>query len=115
MLSAYLFALNVIQQPLVEARTVALSTLVVLGLYFVLVLEARRPAGAGSVGMLCTGCSSPASWPCSPSSRRAISSSCLVGFWGIVGVVGGAGLAIAGLALSDARFVPEQIRRVRTR
>ncbi len=33
------------------------------------------------------------------------------GFWGIVGVVGGAGLAIAGLALSDARFVPEQFRR----
>ena len=70
-LSAYLFALNVIQQPLVEARTVAL-------------IDARRPRALlrarargldAAADVARSGCSAPASssasWPCSRSSRRA--------------------------------------------
>ena len=29
------------------------------------------------------------------------------GFWALVGILGGTGLAIAGLALTDDRFVPD--------
>ncbi len=40
-LSSYLFALDVTGRPLVEARTVATTTLVLVGLYLVYLLEAR--------------------------------------------------------------------------
>jgi cation-transporting P-type ATPase E len=40
-LSSYLFALDVVNRPLVEARTVATTTLVLVGLYLIYVLEAR--------------------------------------------------------------------------
>jgi cation-transporting ATPase E/undecaprenyl-diphosphatase len=40
-LSSYLFALDVVSRPLVEARTVATTTLVLVGLYLVYVLEGR--------------------------------------------------------------------------
>ncbi len=40
-LSSYLFALDVANRPLVEARTVATSTLVLVGLYLIYVLEGR--------------------------------------------------------------------------
>jgi magnesium-transporting ATPase (P-type) len=39
-LASYLFALNVLELPLIEARTVAITVLVALGLYLILVLEA---------------------------------------------------------------------------
>jgi magnesium-transporting ATPase (P-type) len=53
-LSTYLFTLDVLSRPLVEARTVATTTLVLVGLYLILVLES--PAGLGrktGVGALC--------------------------------------------------------------
>jgi cation-transporting P-type ATPase E len=40
-LSSYLFALDVVGRPLVEARTVATTTLVLVGLYLIYVLEGR--------------------------------------------------------------------------
>jgi cation-transporting ATPase E len=40
-LSSYLFALEVVHRPLVESRTVATSTLVLVGLYLIYVLEGR--------------------------------------------------------------------------
>ena len=40
-LSSYLFALDVVNRPLVESRTVATTTLVLVGLYLIYVLEAR--------------------------------------------------------------------------
>ena len=109
-LSAYLFALNVVRQPLIEARTVALSTLVVLGLYYVLVLEARTQRRTLAVGMLCTCLFAGFVAVFAFEPTRDFFEMSWFGFWGIVGVVGGAGLAISGLALSDARFVPEQFR-----
>ncbi|MBI5310450.1 MAG: HAD-IC family P-type ATPase [Actinobacteria bacterium] len=39
-LASYLFALEVLELPLIEARTVAITVLVALGLYLILVLEA---------------------------------------------------------------------------
>jgi hypothetical protein len=40
-LSSYLFALDVVNRSLVESRTVATTTLVLVGLYLIYVLEAR--------------------------------------------------------------------------
>jgi magnesium-transporting ATPase (P-type) len=39
-LASYLFALHPLKLPLIEARTVAISVLVILGLYLIIVLEA---------------------------------------------------------------------------
>ena len=40
MLASYLFALHPLKLPLIEARTAAITVLIVLGLYLILVLEA---------------------------------------------------------------------------
>jgi cation-transporting ATPase E len=51
-LASYLFALNVIDLPLIEARTVATTVIVVVGLYLVLALEASgRVRGAAVAGL----------------------------------------------------------------
>lgn len=39
-LASYLFAINPLKLPLIEARTVAITVLIVLGLYLIIVLEA---------------------------------------------------------------------------
>ena len=55
-LASYLFALRVLELPLIEARTVAITVVVVLGLYLILVLEAtglrRRTIVSLAVGAL---------------------------------------------------------------
>ena len=43
-LSSYLFALNVLDLPLIEARTVATTVLVAVGLYLIVALEAAGSA-----------------------------------------------------------------------
>ena len=51
-LSSYLFALNVLDLPLIEARTVATTVLVVVGLYLIVALEAAgRRRSAAVVGL----------------------------------------------------------------
>jgi cation-transporting ATPase E len=53
-LAAYLFALNVVNLPLIEARTVAVTVLVVIGLYLIVALEAsggRRSAAVVSLSV----------------------------------------------------------------
>ena len=105
-LSSYLFALNVLDLKLIQARTVAVTVLVLVGLYLILALEASgRVRGA------------------------AVSTLCLVLLIGYVlvllvpfardffllappapAVIGpalaGAALAIGGLAVLDDRFIP---------
>jgi cation-transporting P-type ATPase E len=105
-LSSYLFALNVLDLELVAARTVAVTVLVVVGLYLILALEvAGRVRGA------------------------AISTLCLVMLLGYLLIllvpfardffalaapsvsvfapaVAGASIAIAGLSVLDDRFIP---------
>ncbi|HWK29519.1 MAG TPA: HAD-IC family P-type ATPase [Solirubrobacter sp.] len=55
-LASYLFALDVLRMPLIQARTVAITVLVALGLYLILVLEAvglrRRTLVSLAVGVL---------------------------------------------------------------
>jgi cation-transporting ATPase E len=51
--SSYLFALHVLNMPLIQARTVATTAFIIVGLYLVLVLEAGRSAHPLSTGILC--------------------------------------------------------------
>ena len=52
-LSSYLFALNVVNLPVIEAQTVAVTVLVIVGLYLILVLEAAgRKRGVRGAGAL---------------------------------------------------------------
>jgi P-type E1-E2 ATPase len=52
-LSSYLFALNVIDLPVVEAQTVAVTVLVTVGLYLIIALEASGRRRLAAVTLLC--------------------------------------------------------------
>ena len=117
-LSAFLFALNVAGLDLVEARTVATTVLVFVGLYLVLALEAsgrRRAMAVGAlVGAMAVLYLATLAW----SGTRDFFELAVPGFWAVVAILGGTGLAIAGLVLTDERFVPNvrvPWRLVRTR
>jgi cation-transporting P-type ATPase E len=105
-LSGYAFALHVLDLPVLEARTVATTTLVVIGLYLVTVLEAAGRRRGSVVTSLCLGLGAvylavlvfePArdffalSAPTLPILLTAVS---------------GAVLAAIGLWLTDERFAP---------
>jgi cation-transporting ATPase E len=111
-LSAYLFALNVVDLPLVEARTTATTVLVIVGLYLVVALEAagrRRGAAVSALcGVLFVLYVLVVAW----GPARHFFELAVPGAWSIVAIVGGTALAIAGLALTDARFVPDLRVRV---
>ena len=50
--SSYLFALNVVNMELIDARTVATTVLTVIGLYLIVVLEAGSRIRSAAVGVL---------------------------------------------------------------
>jgi magnesium-transporting ATPase (P-type) len=107
-LSAYHFALNVVTLPLVESRTVATTVLVLLGLYFVLVLEAsgtRRRRYA--VGALCAVMLALFVLVLALGSTREFFDLVFPGFWALVAIAGGTALAITGLVFTDERFVAD--------
>jgi magnesium-transporting ATPase (P-type) len=54
-LSSYVFTLNVIDRPLVEARTVATTVLIAVGLYLILALEASGRLRGAAVSLLVAG------------------------------------------------------------
>jgi P-type E1-E2 ATPase len=105
-LASYLVTLNVLDAGLTEARTAALTALVLVGLYLVLALEAREARRALWVSALCA-------------SLLAVYVIVLIvpglrGFFDLVplgpasqlAAFVGAGLAIGFLWLTDDRFVP---------
>jgi cation-transporting P-type ATPase E len=51
--SSYQFSLNALDLPLIEARTVATSVLVLVGLYLILALEGMTGRRCGLVAMMC--------------------------------------------------------------
>jgi P-type E1-E2 ATPase len=105
-LSSYLFALNVLDLELDAARTVAVTVIVIVGLYLILALEASGRVRGTAVGVLCL-------------VLLAVYFVILVfpsvrDFFELVSptpsVIGpalvGSALAIAGLAVIDDRFIP---------
>jgi cation-transporting P-type ATPase E len=107
-LSAYHFALNVVQLPLIEARTVATSVLVLVGLYFVLVLESagtRRRRNA--VGALCAAMLLLYVLTLSLAGMRDFFDLVVPGFWSFVAIALGTSLTLTGLIFTDDRFVAD--------
>ena len=104
--SSYLFGLHVLDLPLVEARTVATTALIVIGLYFVLVLEAsghrRGPAVSALVLALTAGYALVLLWPWSREFfALAIPTPAI-----LATAVGGSAFVLSALWLTDARFAP---------
>jgi P-type E1-E2 ATPase len=106
-LSSYAFSLHVLDLPVPEARTVATTTLVVIGLYLVIVLEAAGRRRGSVVTSLCLllGAAYLAVLLFEPArdffALAAPSPAVLLT------AVAGAGLAGIGLWLSDERFAPD--------
>ncbi len=108
--ASYLFALNVADLPLQESRTVAATVLLVVGLYLVLALEASAGRRGVAVTILCVLMGSlyllvlVVPW-----AREFFALSAPT--FGIVGItLAGSVIAIAGLAVTDDRFVPGRER-----
>ncbi len=108
-LAAYHFSLSVVAAPLVEARTVATSVLVLVGLYLVFVLEASERRRGLAVGGLCLSLLLAYVVVLSWGWSRGFFELAVPGPWEVIAILGGAGLAAAGLAFTDERFVPRGV------
>ncbi len=105
-LTAYLVTLNVFDLGLVQARTAATSTLIVIGLYLVFALEATGPRRARWVALLCgTLLVSYVVFLALPFLREFFELE-IPHLSSILMVAVGSGIAIAFLAATDDRFVP---------
>jgi cation-transporting P-type ATPase E len=104
--SSFLFALNVANLSLVDARTVAVTVLVIVGLYLVLALEAQGARRSAWVGALvaCLGAIYCLAW-IFPGTRHFFELAAPGAAVIIIALVGAA-MAIAGLWLTDDQFVP---------
>ncbi len=104
--SSYLFAKEVINLPLIEAQTVSTTVLMIVGLYFILVLEAAgRTRGAAVAGLCAAMLALYALVLAFPSSREFFELS-VPNAAIILSALGGSLLAILGLAAMDERFLP---------
>jgi len=105
-LSSYLFALNVIDVKLIEARTVAVTVLVLVGLYLILALEVTGRIRGAAVSTLClallTAYIVVLLVPFARDFFRLAPPSLAI----LGPALAGAALAVAGLAALDDRFVP---------
>jgi len=109
--SAYLFALNVVDLSLVEARTTATTVLVAVGLYLVIALEAAGRRRGAAVSALCAALAALYLVILGVEATRDFFQLAVPGAWSVLAVAVGAALAIAGLALTDERFVPDLRQR----
>lgn len=104
--ASYLVAVNLLDTGPLEARTIATTVLVVVGLYLILLLEWSSVTRGWLVATLCGAMLGLyLAVFAFPGMRNFFE---LSGFTPTVAIVSliGAGLAIAGLWLTDARFVP---------
>jgi cation-transporting ATPase E len=104
--SSYLFALNVIDLRLAAARTVAVTVVVVVGLYLILALEATGRVRGTAISALCLALLAVyLVILVFPSTRRFFDLAAPTGSVLAPAIVGSA-LAIVGLAVIDDRFIP---------
>jgi P-type E1-E2 ATPase len=105
-LSSYWFALYVLDLPVDEARTVATTALIAIGLYFVLVLEAsgrRRGAAVSTLVLaLAAGYALVLAWPWSREFFALVWPSPAM----LATAAGGSAMVLTGLWLADPRFAP---------
>lgn len=105
-LSSYLFAYNVVNLPLVEARTVATTVLVAVGLYLILALEAAGRVRGAAVSALCASLGALYLVVLLVPGLRHFFDLASPSFSILLIAAAGAGLSLAGLWLTDERFVP---------
>jgi len=105
-LSSYTFALHVLDLPLVEARTVATTALMLVGLYLIVALEAtglRRSAWVGSLcGVMLAAYAATTVLPWSRSFFALALPSVAI----VLTAVAGSALALLGLWLTGSQFAP---------
>jgi cation-transporting ATPase E len=108
--AGYLFAHNVLSLATVAARTVSVTALILVGLYLVLVLEDSRAVRGVAVGGLCLAMLGMYGLALALPLSRQFFELATPGVGTILVATGAAGFAIAGLALTDDRFVPAWFR-----
>jgi cation-transporting ATPase E len=106
-LAAYHFTLSVVGTSLVDARTVATSVLILVGLYLVLALEASGGRRSYAVAALAGVLLLIYVLVLGSSAGRDFFELAVPSFLDVVAILLGAAIAIAGLVFTDERFVPE--------
>ncbi|MDX6486776.1 MAG: cation-transporting P-type ATPase, partial [Gaiellaceae bacterium] len=104
------FARNVAELPLAEARTIATTVLVLVGLYLILALEATSRRRGAAVGALAGAMLLLYAIVVALPATRHFFALTVPGPGGVLVALLGAGLAVAGLWLTDDRFVPGALR-----
>jgi cation-transporting ATPase E len=109
-LASFVFARNVGLLPLAEARTIATTVLVLVGLYLILVLEATSRRRAAAVGSLAGAMLLLYALVVAAPATRHFFALTVPGPGGVFLALAGAALAVGGLWLTDDRFVPGALR-----
>jgi P-type E1-E2 ATPase len=104
--ASYLISLNVFNLGLLQARTAATSTLIVVGLYLVLALEATSTRRARLVGFLCVALFAVYVVVLAVPALRDFYELAAPNLAAVMLIVLGAGISIGFLWLTDDRFVP---------
>jgi magnesium-transporting ATPase (P-type) len=105
-LSSYVFALNVLDLKLVAARTVAVTVLVLVGLYLILALEVAGRVRGAAVSTLCLVLLAVYVLVLLVPFARSFFSLALPSPAMLASALAGSLLAISGLAVLDDRFIP---------
>ena len=105
-LSSYLFALNVLDLELVAARTVAVTVLVLVGLYLILALEIAGRVRGAAVSTLCLVLLLGYALVLLVPFARDFFSLAAPSLAILGPALAGAAMAISGLAVLDDRFIP---------
>jgi cation-transporting ATPase E len=108
--TTYLIAVNVFDLGLLQSRTAATSTLIVIGLYLVLALEATSTLRARLVGIMCAGLLAVYVVVLVVPGLRRFFELAVPSAAALVLVAIGSGIAIGFLWLTDDRFVPLRAR-----
>jgi len=109
-LASFIFARNVGRLPLDEARTIATTVLVLVGLYLILALEATSRRRATAVASLIALMIGIYALVLAMPGVREFFALTVLGPGGVLIALAGATLAVAGLWLTDDRFVPGVVR-----
>ncbi len=105
-LASFVFARNVGRLPLAEARTIATTVLVLVGLYLILALEGTSRTRAAAVGALSAAMLALYLVVVALPGTRDFFALTVPGAGGAFLALAGAALAVTGLWLTDDRFVP---------
>ncbi len=108
-LSSYLFALNVLDLKLAAARTVAVTVLVLVGLYLILALEATGRVRGTAISALCLVLLAAYVVTLLVPATRDFFALASPGPAMLGPALVGAALAITGLAVIDDRFIPGRV------